>query len=80
MDQTSDQPEKTKKRKGFISSSSVCCRKVKDQRSSEVKNGAGKVGQGRRKGIERQMGKGTNCQAQIKQQIVQIYRQTSVGG
>ena len=30
---------------------------MRDQQSSEVANGAGKVGQGRRKGIERQRGK-----------------------
>ena len=53
---------------------------MRDQRSSEVANGAGKVGQKRRKGIERQRGKGTNCQAQIKLQLVQIYQQTSVEG
>jgi len=71
---------KAKRKHGFIGSSCVCCRKVRDQRSSEVANGAGKVGQGRRKGIERQRGKGTNCQAQIKLKIIQMYQQTSVGG
>ena len=53
-----------KRRQGFIGSSFICCRKVRDQRSFEVANGAVKVGQmttgqGRRKGIERQRGKGT---------------------
>ena len=42
---------------------------MRDQRSSEVANGAGKVGQGRRKGIERQRGKGTNCRAQINYKL-----------
>ena len=73
------QPDKkAKRRQGFIGSSFVCCRKVRDQRSSEVANGAGKVGQKRWKGIERQRGKGTDCRAQIKLQLVQIYQQTSV--
>ena len=47
---------KPKRRQGFISSSFVCCRKVRDQRSSQIANGAGKVGQGRRKGTERDRG------------------------
>ena len=42
---------------------------MRDQQSSEVANGAGKVGQGRRKGIERQRGKGTNCRAQINYKL-----------
>ena len=42
---------------------------MRDQRSSEVANGAGKVGQGSRKGIERQRGKGTNCRAQINYKL-----------
>ena len=33
-----------KRRQGFIGSSFICCRKVKDQRSSEVTNGAVKGG------------------------------------
>ena len=69
---------KAKRRWGFIGSSFVCCRKVREQQSSEVANGAGKVGQKRWKGIERQRGKGTDCQTQIKLQLVQIYQQTSV--
>ena len=52
---------KAKRRQCFIGSSFVCCRKVRDQWSPEVANGAGKVGQGGRKGVERQKGKGTKC-------------------
>ena len=64
MDQTSDRPERQKEERASSAAiSSVICRKVRDQRSSEIANGAGKVGQGRRKGIERQRGKGTNCRA-----------------
>ena len=44
--------KKAKRRQDFISSIFVDCRK-------------GKVDQGRRKGVERQKGKGSNCQAQI---------------
>ena len=63
-----------KRRQGFIGSSFICCRKMRDQRSFEVANGAVKVGQmttgqGRRKGIERQRGKGTNCRAQINYKL-----------
>ena len=81
MDQTSDRPERQKEERASSAAiSSAICRKVRDQRSSEIANGAGKVGQGRRKGIERQRGKRSNCRAQIKLQIAQIYQQTSVGG
>ena len=62
------QPRKASRRRGFFGTRFVCCRKVKDQRSSKVADGVG-VGQGRRMGAERQKGKGTNCPSQISYKL-----------
>ena len=44
--------QKGKKKTGFISRSFACCIKVREQRTYGYTYGAGKVGQGRRKGVE----------------------------